>query len=204
VRRCAVLVGIVVLAFAPSFVRADTRPELTLQPWITVLHQRAWVRVTGVTSASLDVRVVGGTTHVGKLLPWTTLALRGGVWRGLLPAPALRGVYAIELRAGSVHVQADGLLRVYPRGMLKRPPFSSPEGVAGWWVREVPHGRLTALRRWPLPASDRRDRHLHQLLVVAYDPPGHTAVKDRLGMFVTAVREGTGRRWRLLEATVAP
>jgi len=29
-------------------------------------------------------------------------------------------------------------------------------------------------------------------------------VKDRLGMFVTAVREGTGRRWRLLEATVAP
>jgi hypothetical protein len=60
------------------------------------------------------------------------------------------------------------------------------------------------LRRWPLPADDRRDRHLHQLLVVAYDSPGHTAVKDRLGMFVTAVREGTGRRWRLLEATVAP
>jgi hypothetical protein len=204
VRRCAVLVGIVALAFAPSFVRADTGPELTLQPWVTVLHQRAWVRVTGVTSASLDVRVIGGTTRVGKLLPWTALALRHGVWRGLLPAPALRGVYAIELRAGSVHVRADGLLRVYPRGMLTRPPFRSPEGVAEWWVRVVSHGRLTALRRWPLPAFDRRDRRLHQVLVVAYDPPGHTAVKDRLGMFVTAVREGTGRRWRLLEATVAP
>jgi hypothetical protein len=57
------------------------------------------------------------------------------------------------------------------------------------------------LRRWPPPAFDLRDHKLHQMLVVAYRPRGR---KDRLGMFVTAVRETTGKRWRLLEATVAP
>ena len=198
---CALLVGIVVLALAPSFVSADSQPQLTLQPRVTILHQRAWIRVTGITSSSLDVRIVGATTELGKQLPWTKLTLQRNVWRGRLPAPALRGVYAIELRVGSLHVRADQRLRVYEPGTMKRPSFKTPEAVVRWWVRTFPHGSVTALRRWPPPAFDLRDHRLHQMLVVAYSPRGRT---DRLGMFVTAVREGTGQRWRLLEATVTP
>jgi hypothetical protein len=41
VRRCALLLGIAVLAFAPSFVRADSQFQLTLEPRVTILHQRA-------------------------------------------------------------------------------------------------------------------------------------------------------------------
>ena len=61
-----------------------------------------------------------------------------------------------------------------------------------------------ALKAWPRPGFDRRDARLHRLFVVAYSLPGHPQIRDRLGMFVTAVRDGFGARWRLLEATVQP
>ena len=90
-------------------------------------------------------------------------------------------------------------------GTLSRPSFATPEGVARWWVRTATgHARLTALRRWPRPGFDLRDQRLHQLLVVAYSPVGHPGVGDRLGMFITAVRDGFNGRWRLLEATLQP
>ena len=76
--------------------------------------------------------------------------------------------------------------------------------MARWWVRSVADARLVALRRWRRPDFDRRDPHLHQLLVVAYLPPGRTRVSDRLGMFITAYRDNADGRWRLLEATVSP
>ena len=60
------------------------------------------------------------------------------------------------------------------------------------------------MKRWPRPTFDLRDRRRHQLLVVAYTLAGHRGVADRLGMFVTAVRDGLRGPWRLLEATVAP
>ena len=81
--------------------------------------------------------------------------------------------------------------------------FAAPEEVAAAWVSDAAHGRLVAVRRWPAPAFDHRDRRLHQLLVVAYQPQG-AGTDVRLGMFVTAVRLAFGSRWRLLEATVGP
>jgi hypothetical protein len=63
---------------------------------------------------------------------------------------------------------------------------------------------MQALRRWPRPAFDRRVRRLHQLMVIAYSPHAKTKVRDRLGIFVTAVRDGYHGRWRLLEATAVP
>jgi hypothetical protein len=63
---------------------------------------------------------------------------------------------------------------------------------------------VAALRRWRRPDFDKRDPRLHRLFVVAYNPPGRPRVADRLGMFVTAVRDGYDGRWRLLEATVQP
>ena len=84
------------------------------------------------------------------------------------------------------------------------PLFATPEGVAHWWARSVAGGVLRASKRWPPPAFDRRDRRLHQLIVIAYSLPGSPAIADRLGMFVTAVRETIDGRWRLLEANVFP
>jgi hypothetical protein len=41
-------------------------------------------------------------------------------------------------------------------------------------------------------------------MVIAYSPDAKTKVRDRLGIFVTAVRDGYHGRWRLLEATAVP
>jgi len=40
--------------------------------------------------------------------------------------------------------------------------------------------------------------------VIAYSIAPKTKARDRLGIFVTAVRDGYHGRWRLLEATAAP
>ena len=97
------------------------------------------------------------------------------------------------------------LLRVFARGTLARPAFKTPEEVAAYWVSTVgAKARIDALRRWPRPAFDRRDRRLHQLMVIAYSPDAKTKARDRLGIFVTAVRDGYHGRWRLLEATAVP
>jgi hypothetical protein len=64
--------------------------------------------------------------------------------------------------------------------------------------------RLVAVKAWARPAFDRRERRLHRLFVVAYSPPGNTAVRDRLGVFVEVFRDGYRARWRVLETSVAP
>ena len=143
----------------------------------------------------------------GEQLPWQPLARRDGVWRGTLRSPALRGVYPVQLRSGrggQVWQSPQWLFRVYARGTRSRPSFTTPEGVGRWWARSVTGSVLRASKRWPRPAFDRRDRRLHQLIVIAYSPPGSPGVADRLGIFVTAVRETSGGRWRLLEANVFP
>jgi hypothetical protein len=56
-------------------------------------------------------------------------------------------------------------------------------------VHTVPHATVAALKSWPRPRNS---------------PPEHPAVSDRLGMFVTAFRDGYDGGWRLLEATVLP
>lgn len=66
------------------------------------------------------------------------------------------------------------------------------------------HGIVAALRRWLRPDFDKRDPRLHHLYVVAYNPLRRPGVANRLGMFVTTVRDGYAGRWRPLEATVQP
>jgi hypothetical protein len=183
-------------------------PRLTLDPAVVLRGRTTSITVIGLQAPWLEVRAAGATVNFGQPLPWTALHLVRGAWHGLLPAPEFRGVYPLELRvrAGSPVMRSESwLLRVFARGTQARPSFSTPEGVAGWWVRTLPSpAKLVAVKRWPRPAFDRRDRRRHQLLVIAYSPSGQPAVRDRLGMFVTAVRDGLHASWRLLEATVAP
>jgi hypothetical protein len=177
-----------------------------VQPAVVNLYHRSTIAVSGLTCTSLEVRLVGATYADGTPLPWRSLGLAGGVWRGDLPTPALPGLYAIELRtaAGASLVKPQLFLRVFEPGTRARPSFDDPADVARWWVRTVPRATLVALKAWPRPGFDRRDLRLHRLFVVAYSPPGHPLVSDRLGMFVTAVRDGYHGGWRLLEATVEP
>jgi hypothetical protein len=183
-------------------------PVVVADPAIVRLSGSASVTARGLAGRRLEVRLVGATTPAGVPLGWRPLRLAGKAWRGSLPRLALRGIYPIEVRAGAgqpVARSANWMLRVFAAGTLSPPSFARPEGVAKWWVRTATgDARLIALRRWPRPGFDLRDQRLHQLLVVAYSPVGHPDVEDRLGMFVTAVRNGFDGRWRLLEATLQP
>jgi hypothetical protein len=187
---------------------AAEAPVVIPHPAVVRLGGSASVAVRGFAGPRLEVRLAGATTPGGSPLGWRPLHLVGLTWRGRLPKPALRGIYPIEVRAaaGSPLLRsASWMFRVYASGTRSRPSFATPEDVAKWWVRIAPdHARLVALKRWRRPAFDLRDRRLHQLLVVAYSPAGHPSVGDRLGMFITAVRDGFSGRWRLLEATVEP
>ena len=94
---------------------------------------------------------------------------------------------------------------MFAPGTLSLPSFKTPEEVAAYWLREkTAQGRLEALRHWPRPAFDRRVRKLHDLMVISYSLPARRSVRDRLGIFVTAVRDGYHGRWRFLEASTFP
>jgi len=203
-----IAVALALAAELPAVARTPSlAPRVELQPPIVTLRKRATIAVSGIHVRSLEVRLAGATYPDGEPLPCHSLRLVGGTWRGTLPAPAWRGVYPVVLREhpGASLLEPTGLfLRVLAQGTLARPSFDDPTDVARWWVDTVPHASLVALKQWPRPGFDRRDVRLHRLFVVAYSPPGHPHVRDRLGMFVTAFRDGYGAGWRLLEATVLP
>jgi hypothetical protein len=182
--------------------------EVRLQPGVVLRGHNAAITIRGIKAPSLQVRVVGATVNLGHLVPWTPLRFTGDHWHGVLPAPEFRGVYRLRLRVarGTPVLRSDAwLLRVYARGTLSRAAFGTPEAVARAWVRALPgHARLAAIKRWPRPAFDRRDRQLHQLLVIAYTINGNRTLRARRGIFITAVRDSGQGRWRLLEATVTP
>ena len=184
------------------------QPQVLLRPDVVARGQPSAIVVTGISAPTLQVRLVGASANNGRQLPWTPLKHVHGVWRGSLQMPELRGVYPVQLRVrpGSPIIRSDQwLLRVFAHGTFARPSFDTPEQVARWWVRSVPGGaKLIALKRWPRPAFDRRDPRLHRLLVLAYSLTGRPSVHDRLGIFVTAVRDGYRGDWRLLEATALP
>jgi hypothetical protein len=210
-RLAAVFALCVVLspaAASASIPLPGSAPDIVLRPAVAELGSAATIAVSGIDVPSLQVRLVGATNSAAKPVGWQALTFKHGAWRGTLPPPELRGIYPVELRvrAGSTVLRsAHWLYRVFAPGTLARPAFQAPEDVARWWVRTLPgQAKLVALRRWPRPAFDRRDLALHRLIVLAYTLKGHETVRERLGIFVTAVRDGYSGRWRLLEATALP
>jgi hypothetical protein len=181
--------------------------HVSLRPPVVALGGRVTVRVEGWQGSRLEVALDGASDRDGRLLGWGAARRRGRSWTAPLPRPALRGIYAVLLRerAGSRVIRSRRwLLRVFRPHARLEPTFARPEEVVRWWVRTRTRGRVAALRRWRRLDFDKRDPRLHRLFVVAYNPRGHPGVENRLGMFVTAVRDGYDGRWRLLEATVLP
>ena len=209
-RRFAValsLLTFMLVAVAAASSAPSGSPVVTVEPSVVQLRQAATVSVRVADVAAVAVRLKGASMPSGTLLPWTQLRRAHGVWVGRLGQPAFRGVYPLVLRTrpgGNQSVADTTMLRVLPPGTLHRPAFTTPEAVVQWWVAEVAHGSLATFRPWPLLAYDRRDPRLHRLFVVAYDPPGAIDPSGRLGIWITAFRDGYSGPWRLLEATVQP
>lgn len=181
--------------------------HVLLRPGLVTLGGRVTMRVDGWYRSRLEVALGGATDRNGRLLGWRAARRRGRTWVAELPRPALRGIYPVLLReqpGGPVTRSPGLLLRVFRPHASQEPGFATPEQVVRWWVHTWPRGGLAALRRWRRPDFDKRDPSLHRLFVVAYNPSGRPGVANRLGMFVTTVRDGYAGRWRLLEATVQP
>lgn len=191
----------------PQLPGQSALPQVSLSPAVVLLGGRARVRVAGWPAPTLEVALEGATDRQGRLLGWRRARLSGGTWWAELPRPALRGIYPLLLRehANSKVVRSPHwLFRIYRRAAAQEPTFASPQETVRWWVGTVPHRTLAALKQWPQSDLDKRDPKLHRVFVVAYNPPRRPGVANRLGRFVTAVREGYSGRWRLLEATVQP
>jgi hypothetical protein len=87
----------------------------------------------------------------------------------------------------------------------RRAIFALVSAVAGLSCLLLPSAVRTAPDSYHVTITVApRITSLNQLLVVAYSPRGTPAPSERLGVWITAVREGYGGDWRLLEATVTP
>ena len=194
-------------AVESSVVRVRVRPRA-----IDLFHD-ASIAVDGLTGARVEVRLVGAIDRDGLAYEWTPYPWRRlrpleGTWRGALPAPPLFGIYELQLRLDHGHKVFSSprwLLRVFPRGVLSRPSFPTAGGAIGNFVAHLRGNlMLVALKRWPLAAFDHRDPRLNRLFAIAYAPRAHDRPSSRLGLFVTAVRDGFHGRWRLLETSTTP
>jgi hypothetical protein len=210
----AFAVGAAALASGASAGHTSSHPvRVVLGSRVVDLYHSASIRVSGTTADSVEVRLIGAIDRAGLAYkwapyPWRALRVDGGSWRGLLPAPPLFGIYRLRLRLDHGRgflSSARWLMRVFPRGTLKRPSSPTAMGAVRRYVADLPgHQVLVASRRWPLATFDHRDPRLNRLFVIAYAPSGDTGPGSRLGLFVTTVRNGFHGRWRILEATIQP
>jgi hypothetical protein len=202
----SVLVGAATAGAAAPPVEPST-PQVSLQPAIVALGGHATVVVAGWHEPRLQVALSGATDRAGRLLGWRAASRQGRLWIVDLPRPVLRGIYPVLLRertGAPVTRSTRWLLRIFRRTATREPTFTTPQAVVRWWVRTDRHATLAALKWWPRSSLDKRDPKLHRLFVVAFNLRGRPGVANRLGRFVTAVRDGYRGRWRLLEADVQP
>ena len=212
-----VLVALAAVAGTSAFARtsqAATRGpnrhhlRIILSPRVVVPYGWSTIEIVGAADASaVAVRLRGASGVTGQPMPWIPLRRDGDRWTSRLPQPVLAGIYPIEVRTRPASVAKPATaayLRVYWPGTEALPSFTTPEQVAESWVHDTTGGTLDAIRPWPGTAIDHRLPALHRVFVIAYSPPGQPAAADRLGAFVTAVRDGFNGPWRLLEASVSP
>jgi hypothetical protein len=205
-----VVVGLLGLVTPATVRTAPTtdRVRIIVTPRVVAPDGWAKIEVVGLADASaVDARLIGASGVTGKPMPWIGLHRHGESWTVRLPQPVLAGIYPIQVRTRPrlvITPAVTSYLRVYWPGTVTHPLFATPEQVVESWVRDVVGGTVEAIRPWPGTAIDHRLPALHRLFVVAYDPPQQQAGQDRLGVWITAVREGFGGQWRLLEAGVTP
>jgi len=180
---------------------------IIVTPRVVPEYDSASITVNGLAGArSVEVRMLGASGIRGTLLPWIKLHRQRRTWRARLPQPVLPGIYPIKLRSVPSHSAQGEIVyaRVYDGGTDFQPLFVAPEEVAAWWATQIAGGSLVAVRRWHRTDFDHRLSRLHRVFVIAYDPSGHPASPDKLGAWITAVKEGYHGKWHLLEASTTP
>jgi hypothetical protein len=207
------VVAALAVAIGVASAAGESRPSVTFRPATIGLFRRTSVTVRGLSATSVEVHLKGATDPAGLAYEWTPYRWRrlrpvGGAWRGALSAPALLGVYQLQLRVDGRRraLQSPSwLLRVFSAHTLSRPSFSTPAGVVGSVVAHLPGDDVVvAVRRLRPAAFDHRDPRLTRIFAVAYAPRGDTKPSARLGMFVTTARSGFRGPWRLLDTSVEP
>jgi hypothetical protein len=192
---------------ADASLSSSRHVAIVINPRVVAPYDRTSITIGGLAAATeVKVEMLGATDVRGSRIPWLELTRSGRVWEARLPQPARPGIYPIALRIRpDLHIApVHAFVRVFDDGTVGMPLFATPKSVAAWWVTRVVGGMPVAVRRWDLPADDHRLRSLHRLFVVAYRRTGSVAAKDRLGAWITVVRDGYRGRWRLLTASVSP
>jgi hypothetical protein len=177
------------------------------------LGRSSSVTVGGLTAHQVEVRLLGATDRSGLAYEWAPyrwrrLRLVLDAWNGVLPAPALPGIYQLQLRLDrgrKLLTTTRWLLRVFPLGTVPRGSSDTAVAAVRDFVAHLPGDQvLVAMRRWPQATFDHRDPRLHRVFVVAFAPRADNRASTRSGLFITTVRDGFHGRWRLLQATVQP
>ena len=196
---------------APApIITANAAPRIELQPPIVRLRERATIAVSGIHTRTLEVLLAGATdapwSQPARQLPWRSLPSdRRHLARHTAEAGSPRHLPGrashrreARLRSGRSRCSYGSSRPAPARGRRSTiPSMSSVGGCAAsrtgdsWRSRPGPaRGSIDATCACTASSSSRTA------------PPGHPQIRERLGMFVTAVRDGYGARWRLLEATV--
>lgn len=207
-----VVAAALAVVFGVGPAAAGSRPSVEFRPSTIDLFRRTSVAVRGLSARSVQVHLRGATDESGLAYEWTPyrwrrLRLSDGVWQGAIPSPALLGVYQLQIRVDGRRVlqSPHWLVRVFRPRTLTRPSFPTAVGVVRGFVANLPGDEVVAALRQVHPAAyDRRDARLHRIFAVAYSSRGDTRPTSRLGLFVTAVRNGFHGRWRLLDTGVEP
>src|SRR5215472_527277 len=140
---------------------STARPmRVRLQPRV-VQYGASRVLVSGLAAASASVRLRGANDPAGVAYEWSPyrwhrLRLVRGRWRGVLPAPPLRGIYQLQLKIrqrGRLLQSQHWLLRALPPGTLGRPGFATPRAAIREYVRHLPGNQvLFSARPYPRAA----------------------------------------------------
>ena len=183
-------------------------PVVAADPAIVRLGGSASVTVRGLAGRRLEVRLAGATDAGWRAARMEAASPRGQglAWK---PADADASRHLPDRGAGRRRATSRAV------GELDAPCLCSGDAFPPLLRHARRRSEMVGADRYGpctvegaqtlAPAGLRPARsRLHQLLVVAYSPVGHPGVDDRLGMFVTAVRNGFDGRWCLLEATLQP
>lgn len=153
--------------------------SVRLRSEVIDLFHAASVSVSGITTRRAEMRLLRATDRHGLAYEWAPyrwqrLRLVHGTWHAVLPAPALPGVYQLQLRLEGRRLlsSAGWLLRVFPPGTVTRRSFPTAVAAVRDFVAHLAGDQvLVAMRRWPQARFDHRDPRLHRLYVIAYAPP---------------------------------
>ena len=198
-RRVALPVAVMVGVGAGS-------PTLSVQPAVARLDRKASITVTGVEAGSLEARLAGATRPDGNSCRGSRSPTGMGFGEGRSIRPHFvvctwcSCASAVAGRCGSHRGGCSACTRGARALVLPSPRRKALDAGGPFCRRRRAEGLETVASAGLRPAGS----CLHQLIVIAYGPAGTLAIVDRLGMFVTAVRETFDGRWRLLEANVFP